>query len=189
MVHMATKGTLMLLVAVLMATPTLAVDKGKVPKPEHEVLRGRVLADVASLAYGAGLGPKWVSFVFAVETPTRRIIPVRIAYGFYKNEQLPPESFWDYSTLYDLDVKRDQKCDTTVEAISYEKNVDEHGSELPATYVLRLIKNAPVNALERETPSPCYVLSFDVSNCHLRTSSLPDRGDVKFFVLACFTCP
>jgi hypothetical protein len=85
---------------------------------------------------------------------------VRIAYAFYKNDQLPPESFWDYSKLYDLDVKRDQKCDTTVEAISSEKNVDEHGNELPAAYVLRSVKNAPANALQRNAYLPCYVLSF-----------------------------
>ena len=141
-----------ILAAMLTAALTLAVDKAAVPRPEHEVLRGRVIADVASLAFGAGLRPQWVSFIFAVETSSRKVIPVRISYAFYKNEQLPPDSFWDYSTLDDLDVKRDPKCDTTVKAISPEKNVDEHGNELPATYIFRSGKNAPANLLKPETP-------------------------------------
>jgi hypothetical protein len=158
MLEMAKKSTLMLLAAMFTAAFTLA-DKA-VPTPEHEVLRGHVMADIASLAFGAGLGPKWVSFIFAVETSNGKVIPVRIAYAFYKKEQLPPESFWDYSTTYDLDVKRDPKCDTTVKAVSYEKNVDEHGNQLPATYILRSAKNAPADSLKPETPLPCYVLWY-----------------------------
>jgi len=157
---MAKKPTLMLLAAIFTAAFALAVDKANVPMPEHEVLRGHVMADVASHAFGAGLGPRWVSFIFAVETSSGKVIPVRIAYAFYKNEQLPPESFWNYSTLYDLDVNRDPKCDTTVKAISYEKNVDEHGNQLPATYILRSAKNAPSDSLKPETLLPCYVLRY-----------------------------
>ena len=159
MFDMATKSTLALLVAMFVATFTVAVEKAASPNHDHEILRGRVVADVASLAFGAGIGPKWESFIFAVETSSGKIIPVRIAYAFYKNEQLPPESFWDYSILYDLNVKRDPKCDTTAKAISYDKSVDEHGNQLP-TFVLRSAKNAPANTLKPETPLPCYVLWY-----------------------------
>jgi hypothetical protein len=157
---MTTKSTLMLLAAALVAAFAGASEKAAVPTPKHEVLRGRVIADVASTAFGAGVGPKWVSFLFAVETLKGGVYPVRVAYAFYKTEQIPPDSFWDYSALYDLTVRRDQGCDTTVQAISYDKNVDVDGNELPPTLVLRYAKNYASPSLKPETVLPCYVLSY-----------------------------
>src|SRR5690349_21198794 len=75
MLDMATKSTLVLLAAVFTAAFTVAVEKAAVPTPKHEVLRGRVMADVASLAFGVGLGPKWESFIFAVETSSKNAPP------------------------------------------------------------------------------------------------------------------
>jgi hypothetical protein len=160
MLDMATKSTLVLLAAVFTAAFTFAVEKATVPSPMDEVLRGRVMADVASLAFGAGLGPKWQSFIFAVEASSVKVIPVRIAYAYYKKQELPPESFWDYSRLYHLSVKRDPSCDTTVRQISFDKNVDGRGNDLPATFVLRSAKNALANTLKPETFLPCYVLWY-----------------------------
>jgi hypothetical protein len=160
MLDITTKSTVMLLAAVLMAAFTVATEKATVPTPKHEVLRGRVIADVASTAFGAGLGPNWLSFVFAVETSKGGVYPVRIAYAFYKTEQIPPDSFWDYSALYDLTVHRDPECDTTVRAISYEKNVDEHANELPSTFVLQYAKNYPSPPLKPATALPCYMLWY-----------------------------
>jgi hypothetical protein len=159
MLVMGPKLTVTLLVAILTTTFTLASEKATVA-PEREVLRGRVMADVASLVFGAGLGPKWVSFIFAVETSSGKIIPVRIAYAFYKAGQLPPDSFWDYSKSYELNVKREPTCDTTVQAISFDNNVDEYGNKLPATFVLQAAKNAPANSLKPDTALPCYVLWY-----------------------------
>lgn len=139
---------------------TLVGQRTSVPTARHELLRGRVIADVASLAFGAGLGPKWVSFIFATETSNGEVIPVRVAYAFYKTEQLPPESFWDYSKLYDLTVRREPKCDTTVKAISYERNMDEQGNELPPKFILQFTKNIPSASLKSETALPCYVLWY-----------------------------
>ena len=118
------------------------------------------MADVASLAFGAGIGPKWQSFIFAVETSSGEVIPVRIAYAFYKSPELPPASFWDYSRLYDLSVKRDPSCDTTVRGIFFDKNVDGRGNDLPATFALRSAKNAPVHTLKPETVLSCYGLWY-----------------------------
>jgi hypothetical protein len=157
MLVMAPKLTVTLLAAILTTTFTLASEKATV-SPEREVLRGRVMAEVASLATGAGLGPKWVSFIFAVESSSGKVIPVRIAYAFYKAGQLPPDSFWDYSKSYELNVERDPTCDTTVQAISFDNNVDEYGDKLPATLVLQPAKNAPPNSLKLDSPLPCYVL-------------------------------
>jgi hypothetical protein len=160
MLDMATKSTLVLLAAVFTTAFTVAVEKATVPAPRVEVLRGRVMADVASLAFGAGLGPKWTSFIFAVETSTGKVIPVRIAYAFYEPRELPPDSFWDYSKVYDLDVKRNPRCDTTVQAISSEENVDDHGNKLPATFILHSATNAPPFSLKPDTVLPCYVLWY-----------------------------
>lgn len=158
MLDMATKSTLILLAAMFAAAFTVGAEKATAPTPEQEVLRGRVMADVASLAFGTGIGAQWVSFIFAVETSSGKVIPVRIAYAFYKPGELPPDAFWDYSKVYDLNVKRDPKCDTTVQAISFDKNVDEHGNKLPATFVLHSTKNAPPFSFKPDTVLPCYVL-------------------------------
>ena len=87
-----------------------------------------------------------------------KVVAVRIAYAFYKTNQLPPPSFSDYEALYELDVQRDQQCDTTVQALSYEKATDESGQALPPLNVLQLAKGAPSDLLKPETPLPCYVL-------------------------------
>src|SRR5437016_5705238 len=62
--------------------------------------------------------------------------------------------------LYELKVHRDAKCDTTVQAVSYEKAADEHGNELPPILVLQPVNNAPSNLLKPETALPCYVLWY-----------------------------
>lgn len=159
MLFMAPMLTLRLLAAIFTATFTLASEKAAV-SPEHTVVRGRVIADIRSVAFGAGLGPQWMSFIFAVQTSSGKVIPVRIAYAFYKTGHLPPDSFWDYAKLYDLNVQRDPRCDTTVQAISFDKNVDEPGNTLPPTLVLHSAKNAPARPLRPDTALPCYVLWY-----------------------------
>jgi hypothetical protein len=127
---------------------------------KKEVLRGHVIADVASLGFGTGLGPLWTSFIFDAEQADGRMLPVRIAYAFYKNEQLPRDSFWDYQILYELKAKRDASCDTTVARISYEQNFDDEGKNLPLSFVLRFAKNASSTSLSPDIPLPCYVLRY-----------------------------
>jgi hypothetical protein len=135
-----------------------APDKPRSAK--KEVLRGHVIADVASLGFGSGLGPLRTSFIFGVEQSDGRMVPVRISYAFYKNEQLPPDSFWDYQILYELRAKRDTHCDTTVERISYEQNVDAEGKKLPPSFILHFAKNAASSSLRPDIVLPCYVLWY-----------------------------
>lgn len=155
---MATKKALPMLVALLIPFCTLAQEKPTPSTGKLEVLRGRIVAEVASTAFGAGIGPKWITYVFAAEGMDANVFPVRIAYAFYKTDQLPPNSFSDYTTLYELDVRRDPQCDTTVQTISYEKAVNEKGQQLPPVKVLQPSKNAPSGLLKPETTLPCYVL-------------------------------
>jgi len=149
----------LLLFAAFISTCTLSGQKDGSTK-NYALLRGRILADVHSVGFGAGIGPKWTSFVFAAEGANGTVAPVRIAYAFYRTAQLPPDSFWNYSLLYELKVHRDPKCDTTVQAVSYEKATDEHGNELPPILVLQPVNNAPSNLLKPETALPCYVLWY-----------------------------
>jgi len=145
----------------IVATPlwTSAADKPRSAK--KETLRGHVIADVASAGFGSGLGPLWTSFIFDVEQSDGRMMPVRISFAFYKNEQLPPDSFWDYRILYELRAKRDARCDTTVAAISYEENVDAaEGKKLPPSFILQFAKNAPSSSLRPDIALPCYVLWY-----------------------------
>lgn len=51
-------------------------------------LVGRVMADVSSFAFGAGLGPQHTTFVFAAEqNGGTRVEPVRVSYAFFKSER------------------------------------------------------------------------------------------------------
>lgn len=36
-------------------------------EPTRKVIHGHVVANIASMAFGAGLGPKWSKFIFSVE--------------------------------------------------------------------------------------------------------------------------
>jgi len=99
---------------------------------------GQVLADVSTLTFGAGLGPKYTSFIFGVEEGgSTHVVPVKISYAFFKSDGPPPESFFGYSKRYELQGLREPKCDESVNSLSYVKNVDESGKPLPPTYVLR----------------------------------------------------
>ena len=129
-------------------------------KPNHEVLRGRVVAQVAPLIYGSSLTHKWMSFFFAVEEPHGKARPIEVAYAFYQSDQLPPDSFWDYSKLYEMRLRREPGCDTTVESLAYEKNADTKGNKLPASMILKFAKGAPKNLLRPEAVLPCYVLWY-----------------------------
>jgi hypothetical protein len=150
--------TVALIVAALVSlsvaqkTPTKTGEKN-VP------LVGRVLADVSSFVFGAGLGPQHTTFVFAVEQDGgTRVEPVKVSYAFFKSEGPPPDSFFDYSKRYELQVVRDTKCDESVDSLSRVKNVDQSGKPLPPTDALRFLEGAPKDALKSDAILPCYVL-------------------------------
>jgi hypothetical protein len=122
-------------------------------------LVGRVLADVSTLTFGAGLGPKYTSFIFgAEEGGSAHVVPVKVSYAFFKSDGPPPESFFDYSKRYELQAVREPKCDESVNSLSYVKNADESGKPLPPTYVLRFLEGAPKVVLKPDAVLPCYVL-------------------------------
>ena len=154
------KRILPLVVVASIPISMLAHEKPITSKGKHEFLRGHVIADVVSTGFGAGLGPKWVTFIFMAEGAVGKVVPVRINYAFYETDQLPSPSFWDYQAKYELDVKRDRTCDTTVEAISYEEVTDENGQVLPPLKVLQPAKGAPLDVLKPETALRCYVLWY-----------------------------
>jgi hypothetical protein len=130
------------------------------PGVAPETLRGRPVAEVSSLLFGSSLTHKWISFYFASEEPDGSIRPVQIAYAFNRSEQLPSDSFWDYSKLYEIKVRRERGCDTKVEKLAYVRNTTEDGKGLPRSFVLRFAKGAPKDLLKDEAVLPCYVLWY-----------------------------
>jgi len=74
-------------------------------------LVGHVLADVESLVFGAGVGPKYTAFIFGVQKSGGVVTPVKIEYAFFKDQGPPPDSFFDFSKLYQLQVIRIPECD------------------------------------------------------------------------------
>ena len=144
-----------------LASVSLAQDNSARPATAAKKipLVGRVLADVERLPFGAGVGPEWTTFVFAVEDQERKSLsPVKIAYAFFKDQGPPPDSFFDYSIRYELQVARTPDCDESVASLSYVKNVTEAGKELPPTYALRFMNGAPKDILRPEAILPCYTL-------------------------------
>ena len=85
---------------------------------------------------------------------------MQIAYAFYHSNQLPPESFWDFSKIYEVKVQRDSGCDVKVESMAYVRNMTEGGKELPPSFVLRYAKGAPEGLLRMDAMPPCYVLWY-----------------------------
>jgi hypothetical protein len=135
------------------------IDAAVPPADKPSRLIGRVLADVSSLVFGAGLGPKHTVFVFAVEQDGgARVLPVKVSYAFFKQEGPPPDSFFDYTKRYELQAVRDSKCDETVSSLSYVKNADQSGKPLKPTDVLRYLDGAPKDAMNLDTVLPCYDL-------------------------------
>ena len=136
-------------------TPNLSEDKST-------SIEGHVLAYVDTLVFGAGVGPQYAKFIFGVETKgtkTREVTPVLIAYAFHKKDGPPTDSSYDYSKRYELRVVREPMCDESVSALSYEKNEDETGKQLPPTCVLRFLEGAPKDLLKPDSVLPCYVLT------------------------------
>lgn len=131
-------------------------------RPQVTALTGRVLAYVDSMVIGVGVGPQYEKFIFGVESKggdgQPLITPVEIVYAFHKSDGLLPRSFFDYTTLYELRVVRDENCDAKVGALSYEKNEDSSGRSLPPTYILRVMEGAPKDLLNAESKLACYVL-------------------------------
>jgi hypothetical protein len=120
---------------------------------------GRILADLQTIAFGSGLGPKYTVFIFgAEENGGKSLSPIKVTYAFFKSEGLPPDAFFDYSKRYELQVERDARCDESVKSLAYVKNVDESGKPLPPSYVLRFLEGAPKDALEEDAVLPCYSL-------------------------------
>ena len=141
--------------------PAHGKQKHKVIAEKTTPIVGRVLAWKESLVFGAGLGPKWTVFVFGIESPTHsenQLQPVKISYAFFKDQGPLPDSFYDYSKWYELEVVRDPKCDESVSSLSHERAVGENGKETQPTDALRFLAGSPKDVLKPDAVLPCYVL-------------------------------
>jgi hypothetical protein len=86
------------------------------------------------------------------------VTPVKIEYAFFKDQGPPPDSFFDFSKLYQLQVIRIPECDEPVNSLAQVKNVDESGKQLPPRNALRWMDGAPKDILKPDLILPCYVL-------------------------------
>lgn len=156
-------GIFLLVSSVLLSTDLPARQKlSKANKEKTTILVGRVLAHVDSLVVGAGVGPQYETFVFGVESKNARgqqvVLPVKIAYAFFKSGGPLPDRFFDHSQLFELRVIRDSNCDDSVSNLSYVKNEDETGKQLPPIYILRFLNGASKDGLKPDLVLSCYIL-------------------------------
>jgi hypothetical protein len=135
--------------------------------PTTVTLRGHVLAAIDSWTFGGALNWHYEPFIFGVESKgkggKKLVEPVEIAYAFNPVSEGPlPESFFDHSKLYELQVDRTCGGDETVDDLAYMKFEDATtGNPLPSIKVLRLLDGAPVDLLKPDLVLPCYVLYSD----------------------------
>jgi hypothetical protein len=128
---------------------------------ERTVLVGRVLASINSLGPNSDLTARYETFVFGVESKgdgRKRITPIRILYRFHSWNERLRDPFFDYSKRYEMRVEREPRCDEKVSVLSYEKNEDSNGKQLPPTYILRVMDGAPKDLLKPDSILPCYML-------------------------------
>ena len=138
---------------------------GQVPYPhkrETISVRGRTIAGIDQLTgyLRGGFGDQYQIFIFGRE-PSKAggsVMPIKIAYKFFKSESPLPDTFLDFSKLYDLQVLREPSCDETVQSLSYQKKSDQTGKALPSAYILRLLKGAPENVLSPDMVLACYIM-------------------------------
>jgi hypothetical protein len=147
----------------LLSTYVLAqVRPGMTTADTPRLLKGRVIAYVDHLVLGAGIGPKYETFIFGVESQddkgTTVLEPVKIDYAFFKSDGQLPRSFFDHKVLYELRVLRDSRCDESVNNLSYEQNVDINGKPLPPTYIVRFVTGVDAKVLKSDAVLPCYIL-------------------------------
>jgi hypothetical protein len=120
-------------------------------------IRGRVLAKIDLVSHGAGLGPHWSKFIFALDESDEHKRPIEIAFAYFGRTGLS-DNFFDYSKVYELKAKREVSCDESVGSLSIIKNVTESGRELPPTNALHLLEGAPNDFLRPEMILPCYIV-------------------------------
>lgn len=153
---------MVLLVMSALLSTNVTAQNDSMPNGKKVPLVGRVLADVASLTFGAGVGPQYQTFIFGVESKNAQgeqvVVPVEILYSFFKDEGPLRDSFFDHSKLYELNVVRDSRCDQPLSKLAYEKNVDTTGKALPSSNVLQILYGAPRDVFKPDLVLSCYVL-------------------------------
>ena len=152
---------LVVLVAAPLVWVSLSGQTPAVPTSKSEIkavsIPGRVLADIDSQARGAGLGPKYKTFIFGWEQNEGPVLPIKIGYAYFDRHSLPA-SFFDYTKRYELVAVRETSCDETVGSLSLIKNVDSSGRALPPTDALRLLDGVPKGLFKPQTSLPCYIV-------------------------------
>jgi len=120
-------------------------------------INGRVLADIVSPVHGAGLGPKYRTFIFGWEQAKGQVLPIKVEYAYFGRHSLG-EDFFVYTNRYKLSAVREMNCDETVGSLSLMKNIDSSGKELPPTNVLRRLNGTPRGLLRPDTNLECYTV-------------------------------
>lgn len=154
-------GIVLLVMTALLFT-AVAEQGGPSFKEKRCHIVGRVLANIASVTFGAGVGPQYQTFIFGVESRDGQrnsvVKPVEIIYTFFKDEGPLADSFFDHSKLYEMEVARDSQCDQLLGKLSYQRNTDVTGKELPSTTVLQVLYGTPYHLLKSDLVLPCYVM-------------------------------
>jgi hypothetical protein len=140
------------MMALIIISLFLSIAQAFTPEDQENIdLRGHVLAAIDSW-HETGMGEHYNQFVFGVESKggdgQNIVTPVLITY--YSDLDLP-ESFFDYSKLYELRVRRSVPAEMPLKSIAYRRYFDPDWVEnKPPELILRLLDGVPRDILKMD---------------------------------------
>lgn len=148
--------TVLILLICALFQPAVGQDFQRVQKSEK--IKGRVFAAINSLTSGAGVGPKFQTFIFEEIEPKKsndKMRFLRIVYEYFHHNNRLDSSFYDYQVFYEVKLIRKVSCDQKLSEFAYEQNGDSN----PPTSILNILPGANKELLSEDHVLPCYVLS------------------------------
>jgi hypothetical protein len=124
-----------------------------------EKVRGRVFAKIDFPTYGSGVGPRYQSFIYQIESKTpveREAKLIRVIYEFFYMDQRLDKQFFDFSKPHMLTLFRDPSCDEAPTDFGYQTVESTDAKERVS--IIRILSAAHGSSLREDLTMPCYVM-------------------------------
>lgn len=146
-----------ILLVLLCGTQAIYLQK-TVDRPKPEKVKGKVFARINLFTYGSGVGPRYQSFIYQIESNQGNVEKqtqlVRVIYQSFDMKDRLSKSFYDFSKEYELLLDRDTSCDEAPSDFGYQRT----GEADNRVSILKLLTSADKALLQENQIMPCYVL-------------------------------
>jgi hypothetical protein len=130
----------------------------KIKHEKPEKVKGRVFARINLFTYGSGVGPRYQSFIYQIESNQEnrgtQTQLVRVIYQFFDMKDRLDKSFFDFSKEYELLLNRDTSCDEIPNDFGYQRT----GEADNRVSILKILAGADKALLQENQIMPCYIL-------------------------------